>query len=395
MVVDPEAAVPKSRVMLTIYCKGLQNKDTFSKSDPFCVLQEKAANGLWRDIGRTEVIQNDLNPKFKTKFEVDFTFEKKQELKFTLYDCDGASKSLEEHDFLGTFETTMGNIVSSRGSCHYGVLTATKGQNEKLYGSISILAEEIQSEGNSDVKFKLGGTNLKTKDWMGKGDHYFIVKRRRTDGVLDDVKFPPPVSGKLVTEVIKGTDNPTFREIAIPMRNLNLGNPATELIVESWDWNSVSAHDFLGSATFTMQNVLANGGRMTVPFKKNKKGAADTKDRGQLIVSDFTLIHHPSMLDFIAGGTQIDVMVAIDFTASNKQPADPQSLHYMNPLGFNPYQNAIINVVEILEKYDHNKHFPCFGFGAKLPDGKVWPCFAPPFYINLFKVLRFIIALFI
>ena len=52
---NPEDAVPKSRVLLSIYCKGLQNKDSFSKSDPFCVVQEKAPNGLWRDVGRTEV----------------------------------------------------------------------------------------------------------------------------------------------------------------------------------------------------------------------------------------------------------------------------------------------------------------------------------------------------
>jgi hypothetical protein len=54
-VMNPEDAVPKSRVVLSIYCKGLQNKDSLSKPDPFCVVQEKAPNGLWRDVGRTEV----------------------------------------------------------------------------------------------------------------------------------------------------------------------------------------------------------------------------------------------------------------------------------------------------------------------------------------------------
>jgi len=49
-------------------------------------LQLKASNGLWNEVGRTEVVQNNLNPKFKTKIETDFTFEKKQDLKFILYD---------------------------------------------------------------------------------------------------------------------------------------------------------------------------------------------------------------------------------------------------------------------------------------------------------------------
>jgi hypothetical protein len=81
-------------------------------------------------------------------------------------------------------------------------------------------------------------------------------------------------------------------------------------------------------------------------------------------------------LEYIAGGLQIEIMVAIDFTASNGDPQSPQSLHYMNPHAFNKYQDAIINVGEILEKYNHTKMFPSYGFGAKLPDGKVSHCFA-------------------
>jgi hypothetical protein len=67
-------------------CRGLANKDTFSKSDPCCVVQEKASDGRWREIGRTEVIDNNLNPTFKKKIEMTYYFEKKQELKFIIYD---------------------------------------------------------------------------------------------------------------------------------------------------------------------------------------------------------------------------------------------------------------------------------------------------------------------
>ena len=49
-------------------------------------VQLKAPNGLWTEVSRTEVVQNDLNPQFKKKVEMDYTFETKQELKFILYD---------------------------------------------------------------------------------------------------------------------------------------------------------------------------------------------------------------------------------------------------------------------------------------------------------------------
>ena len=50
-------------------------------------------------------------------------------------------------------------------------------------------------------------------------------------------------------------------------------------------------------------------------------------------------------------------MVAVDFTASNGCVNQPTSLHFMNKQGFNSYQQAIISVGEILEKYDHDKRF--------------------------------------
>lgn len=104
-------------------------------------MQLRAPNGQWKEIARTEVVQNDLNPKFKKKVEMDFTFEKKQELKFIMYDWDGKSQNLDAHDFLGTMETTMGAIVGSRGSFMRAPLTGTKGADERRYGSISILGE--------------------------------------------------------------------------------------------------------------------------------------------------------------------------------------------------------------------------------------------------------------
>ena len=226
------------------------------------------------------------------------------------------------------------------------------------------------------MRFQVSGVNLNTQDWMGKGDHYFKFKRKRRDGHLDDVfvtKGGPP----LQTDVIKGTANPTFKPIAMPLAHLNLGDPNCEIVVESWDWNSVSDHDYLGSATFTVAQVTtAAGGRFTVPFKKDKGGKQDTKERGQLVFNDFQIIHQPTFLEFISGGTQIDILVAIDFTASNEDPKSPKSLHYMNPHAFNNYQDAIINVGEILEKYNHDQMFPCYGFGAKLPNGNVSHCFA-------------------
>jgi Copine len=70
-------------------------------------------------------------------------------------------------------------------------------------------------------------------------------------------------------------------------------------------------------------------------------------------------------------------VVAIDFTASNGNPSQSSSLHYIDPAGLaeNEYQGCIRAVGEIIETYDTDKKFGVFGFGARVDD-HVNHCFA-------------------
>jgi hypothetical protein len=80
--------------------------------------------------------------------------------------------------------------------------------------------------------------------------------------------------------------------------------------------------------------------------------------------------------DFLKGGVQLNLIVAVDFTASNRHPADPASLHHLAPGGdsLNPYEQCIRAVGEILCPYDSDQLFPVLGFGAKV-GGVIQHCF--------------------
>lgn len=72
----------------------------------------------------------------------------------------------------------------------------------------------------------------------------------------------------------------------------------------------------------------------------------------------------------------MNFMTAIDFTSSNGFPTNPSSLHYYNKSSFsqgrfNPYEEAIHNVGSVLEFYDDDKLFPCYGFGACLDNQRI------------------------
>ena len=49
---------------------------------------------------------------------------------------------------------------------------------------------------------------------------------------------------------------------------------------------------------------------------------------------------------------QMNFTVAIDFTASNGNPSQPSSLHYLNPYSPNQYAAAIQAVGDIIQDYD-------------------------------------------
>ena len=75
-------------------------------------------------------------------------------------------------------------------------------------------------------------------------------------------------------------------------------------------------------------------------------------------------IKNYSFLDYLRGGTQICLSIAIDFTASNNPPTDPKSLHYIGVKN-NLYEKAIKACGNIVAYYDSTQMFPTYGFGGK------------------------------
>jgi len=85
-----------------------------------------------------------------------------------------------------------------------------------------------------------------------------------------------------------------------------------------------------------------------------------------------------TFLNYIYAGTEISLIVGIDFSKSNKDSYDPDSLHRIGEAEDNDYVHALKSIVGILQYYDHDNHIPVYGFGAKLPPSHktVSQCFA-------------------
>jgi hypothetical protein len=100
-----------------------------------------------------------------------------------------------------------------------------------------------------------------------------------------------------------------------------------------WDWEEDGKDQFIGEL-FVKPEELKSGAHFSLSNPKVKKP-------GSLELSSFQVIQRPTFVDYLRGGLQLNMMVAIDFTGSNGSPKSPASLHYMNPNAPNQYQLAI------------------------------------------------------
>jgi vacuolar-type H+-ATPase subunit F/Vma7 len=103
---------------------------------------------------------------------------------------------------------------------------------------------------------------------------------------------------------------------------------------------------------------------------------ARREGQGVFAFVEIAMVQKYNFYDYLRGGVQLNLAVAIDFTASNRHPNDPSSLHFMSPSGdsMNQYEACIKAVGEILCPYDSDQLFPVLGFGAKIR-GIVSHCF--------------------
>jgi copine 5/8/9 len=206
-------------------------------------------------------------------------------------------------------------------------------------------------------RFAWCGKGLDKKDFLGKSDPFLIISKKDQHGNLTAVHR---------TEVIKYTLNPTWLPFAVPLQKLCNGNYDLPLNFECRDWDRDGSHDFIGSFDTTLNEML-RGKKQHQLINQRKTKKRKYVNSGVLHCLNCQVERVPSFLDFIRGGCEINMMVAVDFTASNGKVNNPKSLHYIKGSTPNDYEKAIRAVGDVIGYYDSDKKYPTFGFGGKLP----------------------------
>lgn len=336
------AASCTSQIEMILSCENLLNLDVMSKSDPFCIVQMKESwQNNFFEIGRTEQIDDNLNPEWVKKFILNYNFETIQKIRFEIWDKDTSG-----NDFLGEFETTLADIVSFNGRQYRGKLKNQR--SNSAAGHVVIVTEEVSSC-KEVIQMAFRAKDLSKQCWLVRNDPFLVFSRSNEDGSYSVV---------MKSEVVNSTQNPKWKALTIKGRTLCNGDNDRTIKIDCYDNRSDGDHKLIGTCQTSLRTLKKGVGEDNqYLLKKNTKSKEQT---GSLELMNIKVTEETSFLDFIRGGTQMHFAVAIDFTASNGSPMDPQSLHFLSSVP-NKYEIALRSVGEIIQSYDTSNMYPAFG----------------------------------
>jgi len=352
------------QVEIFLSANDMPDLDTFSKSDIFLVLYMMEQNN-WRRIGRTETIYDNHHPVFQKQFKMNYIFEKEQPIRIEAYDEDKKNvRNIDDHDYVGSVDFVLGEIVHHPGGTVRKVLTKVRGKKKgkkpknkksRKFSTVVVKVEEIK-QCNQIVNFNIGATKLPSMDFFGGADPFLEFFRMGKGGSSTDSMVKV-----FSTEVLKDTKNPTWKPFKLEVSKACNGDFHRPIIIRCQDWNKIGKADLIGEVQTSMDELISLNGQ-SLPLVLSKKPG---KSRGTLDIRKSFLEKRYTFLEYLTGGLNMRLMLAIDFTGSNGVPTDNDSLHYINPsTGRSVYMDAIMQVGKIIEVYDNERQFACWGFGA-------------------------------
>jgi hypothetical protein len=105
-----------------------------------------------------------------------------------------------------------------------------------------------------------------------------------------------------------GELSPIFPEANIGLQKLCHGDLNRQIKIEVWDFQNSGKHNYISEGFFSINDVLS--GKTKEIFLKTSKN----KEGGSAFILKADFEDQPDFIDFLRGGCQLSLDVAIDFT---------------------------------------------------------------------------------
>lgn len=277
------------------------------------MMTKDSPNAQWTLLGKTEMINDDLNPDFETSFHIDYFFERNQYLLFKVEDDDG-KRGME---FIGSHETELAKIFGAPQQTYTQPLLNPKIRKP----GILIIRTDVVKGDHSEVRMtlKIDSLNSQKKCFglLGRDKPFVRLSRKHAinDGDQSYVKiYESPNQA--------GTINPEFPLDWMSTQRLCNGDLLNVLKIEIMNFGRNSNYTEYGTCITSLDEILS--GHNSLPLTKGGN------EEGHLTILNPQKVTKPTIADFIRSGWTIAVACAIDFTASNGEISSPTSLHYLS-----------------------------------------------------------------
>jgi len=184
-------------------------------------------------------------------------------------------------------------------------------RKEGKSGKIKVMALEKKADfGRNQVKFTLSAAQIQCT-----GASFLVISRAKEANKYQPVyksEAKAPMGG-----VIK------WNQILLDTDTLCNGDNFCEILFQVFQFNPNGSgkHKKLAQGSHTLGKLIDAGPEQGLAMSNGAK----------LQIAEFSCEERVSFLDFIFGGCEIGVQVAIDFTLSNGKVTARDSLHYINP----------------------------------------------------------------
>ena len=258
----------------------------------------------------------------------------------------------------------MSDVMSSRAKPMKPLTCSKKGRGGEP--GMKLLVEEVRAV-KGEAQITLWSKKLANRaGWFSSNTAYATLSKLREDGNYVLVARTPTAP--------KGA-NPMWPTMTISMARLCNGDMDRPLRLTVQHQESASKTIEVGHMDVPVSSLLQPNWEGQLKHPKGKP-----KTCGSVKSMKPVIIERPTFVEYLQGGLEIGLCLAIDFTASNGEPSNPASLHAQIPGGTQPpnaYEQAIAGVGAILAPYDSSGVFCCYGYGAALPPNYVVSqCFA-------------------
>lgn len=379
---------------LTFALRGmkLKNVEGFfrGKSDPFfelCRRIDGPGGTTWRPVYRSPHVDNDFDPSWPQAsigldLLCDGDLERPIQIAVYNYEPNGWHKSM------GIIETSVGMMIAAETRDGSDMSKAFELKHKgKTFGLITVAVARLSGDGVSSDGPRVAGestvANVPNTDAVSPPENDRPIAAAAAAVVSTENSAVTPSGDSLNTRALLSGGAPSAR-VSPPGGTPPLLVPPFSGVPPAHVPLSASAPPSDGSSFNIAPPSYVHPYSSAPPLHAPSNGS-DLPTNNMFSASAPIAPPHayqglaskrrPNFVDYVSGGCELQMCFAIDFTGSNGDPRMRGTLHHMYRDGrLNDYEKAIKAVGSIVAKYDSDKKFPVWGFGAKY-GGIVRHCF--------------------